>query len=701
MTPTSQTPTAANALSAPVARAVPVVLDLHGVRRVDDFAWLRERTLPETSAYLRAERDFYDAQMAHAQPLRAALFDEMSRRVASTDRSVSWNRGECVYYTRVVAGKDYEQFLRDRAGNFTEQVLLDGNLVAGDAKYFALGLREVSPNGKILAYSVDLEGDEVYALRFRDLDSGEDLPDLVARSYYGGAWSADSSTFFYVVHDDAYRPFQIWRHVLGTRPADDRLVLEEPDEAFELIVEASRSGQYIVIHATSTDTSEAWLVPAADPSAPPRTVRPRRHGVLYRVTHAPRDGADILLIVTNDEATEFRLVRTLVGSAEQDSWTEVVAENPAERLVAADAFADHVVLTLRRDGSQLLRVLARAADDPWAAGREIHPDAAAGSIRLGRNEEYAAGSVIVETESYTEPLSWWSVSLSGDERTFVRRRATRGYDRTHYVSERVDVVAPDGAAIPVTIARRADTPLDGSAPCLIYGYGAYESCDDPLFDEALSVLLDHGVVFAHAHVRGGGERGRRWWLDGRLSAKQNTFSDFIAVADALAAEKVDPSRIIARGLSAGGLLMGAVFAQAPRRWRGLVAEVPFVDVVSTMLDESLPLTAQEWEEWGDPRRPGDFAWMLAYSPYDNVPELRDRPRLLVTAAVHDARVMYWEPAKWVAKLRATGSSDDAVLLRTELDAGAHSGPAGRYAHLQYEAEIYAWVLDAFGRSDTR
>ena len=708
--------------AAPVAGVEPVVLDLHGVRRVDDYAWLQDRQRPQTRAYLAAERGYYDAHMLHTHALRAALFDDMSRRVASTDRSVSWSRGGCVYYTRVVAGKEYPQFLRDCVGNFTEQMLLDENLVAGDSVYFALGVREVSPDGRLLAYSFDRDGDETFTLRFRDLGTAEDLPDLVPRSYYGGAWSADSSTFFYVVHDDASRPFQVWRHSVGggdidSGRRDDELVLEEADEAFELFVEASRSGGYVVIHSVSTDTSQAWLIPTSDPTAAPVSVQPRRRGVLYRVTHAPEvrgqgDGdagpeadsdqdSDVLLIVTNDEAREFRLVSAPVSTPGREYWTEIIPQNPNERLVAADAFAGYVVLTLRRDGSVFLRVHSRGKGGRWSLEHEVHPQIPAGTIQLGPNENYLDESVIVAIDSYTAPTAWYAVRLATGERALLKRRDVPGYDASAYVSQVIEVPAADGARIPVTVVRRADTPLDGTAACLIYGYGAYEACDEPTFDEALSVLLDHGVVFAHAHARGGGERGRQWWLDGRLSRKQNTFSDFVAVADSLAESMVDPARIVARGLSAGGLLMGAVYAQAPWRWRGIVAEVPFVDVVTTMLDESVPLTAQEYGEWGDPRRADDFAWMTAYSPYDNVPAVADRPRLLVTAALHDARVMYWEPAKWVAKLRATGSTDDSVLLRAELGACAHSGPHGRFAHLAYESEVYAWVLDSIARSDGR
>jgi len=361
-------------------------------------------------------------------------------------------------------------------------------------------------------------------------------------------------------------------------------------------------------------------------------------------------------------------------------------------------FARHVVLTLRRDGGTLLRIVSR---DGSLAVLDIHPGLPAGSIRLGRNEEYDTGVVTVVVESYTEPPAWYDVDLETGERTLLKRQDVPGYDRERYRSDRYAVEAPDGELVPVTLVWRDDTELDGTAPCLLYGYGAYEWTYDPEFDLALPSLLDRGVVFAHAHVRGGGELGRKWYVGGSLRHKQNSFTDFVAVADGLADGLVDGSAIVGRGLSAGGLLVGAAYSQAPRRWAGIVAEVPFVDVVTSMLDDSIPLTAQEWDEWGDPRRPDDFDWMLAYSPYDNLPAAADRPPLLVTGAVHDARVMYWEPTKWVAKLRATGSRDASVLLRMELGAGAHTGPSGRFAHLDYEAEVYAWILDRFGRSAVR
>ncbi len=680
--------------AAPIAPVEPTVHELHGVVRVDDYFWLRDSERAQTVEYLTAERAFYDARMAHARPLRDSIFDEMTRRTVPTDRSVSWRDNGSVYYTQTVPGKEYEQFLRSDAEEFTAELLLDENMLAGDSDYFSLGERLVSPDGELLAYSVDYDGSEFYTLHLRDLATGADRPDAIERTYYGAAWSADSSTLFYVAVDHAHRPHQVWRHRVGTPTTDDVLVYTDPDERFEVHVEGSRSGGAVIISSLAKDTSESWLVAADRPDEPPVVVEPRRPGVLYFVSHA----GDALLIVTNDGAQEFRLMRTPVASPGRASWTELIAEDPAERLVAADVFAQHVVLTVRRDGAPLLRILRRAGSTIDTQAIDVQAGIAAGTIQLGRNDDYGVDSVLVSVESYTQPTAWYDIDLDTGTRSLRRRMEVPGYDPELYVSATYQVEAADGVRVPVTVVRREDTPLDGTAPCLLYAYGAYEYSYEPEFDLGLPSLLDRGVVFAHAHVRGGGEGGRRWWLDGSLDRKQKTFSDFVAVADALADGLVDPAGLVARGLSAGGLLMGVAYSQAPRRWRGVVAEVPFVDVVTTMLDETIPLTAQEWDEWGDPRRPDDFAWMLEYSPYDNPPPLADRPRMLVTAALHDPRVMYWEPAKWVAKLRATGSTSDDLLLRMELGAGAHVGPSGRFGHLLYEAEVYAWVLDTLGHS---
>ncbi len=685
----------------PVAPVETTVHELHGVRRVDDYDWLRDKSSARTQAYLEAERAFYDASTAHLDPLRQELFSEMSRRTLPADESVSWLRGGYVYSTRTVEGREYTQLLRRKAEDLAVEgdfrVILDENELAEGHDYCRIGVCEPSPDGRLLAYAVDVNGDEVYVLRFRDLATGLDLADVVSPVHsLGGAWSADSGHFFYTVPDQAWRSHRVLRHELGTPPEEDVLVFEDSDEQYEVMIEESRSGDYVVIHTANRNTWEAWLVPTTDPTASPVVVEPRRPGIEYQVTHAPRADGDVLLIVTNDGAPEFRLMRTLVATPGRAHWEELVGEDPSERLEGAEVFANHVVLQVRREGNPLLRIVRR---DGSETAIDVHSGSEAAFIGLGRNEVYDTISVQVLVESYTDPPAWFDVSLETGDRVLRKRQEVPGYDQAAYVSERYAVETADGVLVPVTVARRRDTPLDGTAPCLMYAYGSYESTDWPLWDRALPSLLDRGVVYAHAHIRGGGEMGRNWWEAGHLATKQNTFSDHIAVANALADGMVDGDRIATRGLSAGGLLQGAVFSQRPDRWCGVVAEVPFVDVVTTMLDATIPLTAGEWDEWGDPRRPEDFAWLMAYSPYDNLPAAGTRPDLLVTGAVFDTRVQVFEPAKWTAALRASDPAwSPRCLFRVETGAGAHGGPSGRYAVLDYEAEIYSWVLERFGLS---
>jgi oligopeptidase B len=525
-------------------------------------------------------------------------------------------------------------------------------------------------------------------------------------------------------------------------------MLEEPDPQFDLNVRATRSGGLLVLWSASRDTTEVWVVDTADPSSPPRSVGGRRRGVEYHAEHLVRpDGTDTLLLVTNDGAQEFRLMAAPAPrAADQDHtvWRGLLPEHPAERLERVDAFAGHVVLSLRTDGEHRLRVVpldavGRGAAEggvsrptrpagfearppvvePASGARrvettfDIRPAFPAGSVALGVNQEYDATAVTVADQSYVHPPVWSDVDLATGQRTERHRREAPGHDPSTYVCGIRTFPAPDGTQVPATLVRHRDTPLDGTAPALLYGYGAYEDASDPEWDPALPSLLDRGVVFVHTHVRGGGEGGRQWWLDGRLDRKQNTFTDHVAVADGLAGASmaepiahgdrvetpalVDGTRLATRGLSAGGLVQAAVFTQRPERWRAVVAEVPFVDVVTTMFDPSVPLTAAEWDEWGDPRRKADFDWLLAYSPYDNLPPAGGRPDLLVTGAVNDPRVMVHEPAKWVAALRASDPAwSPRCAFRCELAAGSHSGPSGRFGHLAYEAEVLAWVLDRLG-----
>jgi oligopeptidase B len=682
---------------------------------VDNYAWMRDHSGPAFRDYLAAERAYYDAQSRHLAGLAGELYQEATGRTADrSEDSVGWNLRDFVYRTRTVQGRENLQFLRSQSGETGEELLLDENILAAETGYVDVGVREPSPDSALLAWSADTSGAEIYTMRIRDLTTGSDLPDVIDRSYPGSAWSADSRHLFYLVPDELNRPCQLWRHRLGTPAASDVLVLQESDARFELTLRTSRSGEQIIITAASRDTTEVALIPAAEPERAPQVVRPRRSGVEYRVDHAadPAGGSGWLYVVTDDGAPEFTLMRAPAAGPGVGDWTlvacaAVAPARPDTRLVSCDVLAGHLLLTLRRDGSPLLLI----ADLDGGSLREVRPALPAGSISVAHAEDYGATSVIIVEESLTEPPAWSELDLATGSRRLLKRRDVPGYDPSAYRTERIHATAPDGALIPVTLAYRdgavADgtvaggTALDGTAPCLLWGYGAYESCEDPAFDVSLPSLLDRGVVYALAHIRGGGENGRDWWQQGRLRAKPTTFGDFIAVADWLAGDApgsaplVDGTRIVSRGLSAGGLLQGAVYSRAPGRWRAVIAEVPFVDCVTTMLDPDIPLTINEWDEWGDPRNPDDFACLRSYSPYDN-PPAGPRPDLLVTGAVHDPRVLVHEPAKWVARLRETDTGDSRVLFRVELGAGAHTGPSGRFGHLHYEAEVHAFALDAMG-----
>jgi oligopeptidase B len=697
------------ATAPPTAERRPFTHTEHGIDRPDPYHWLGGDD-PAVLEHLVSERAFYDASVAHLDSLRSALKAEMLARLPTDDESARWSRRSYTYWTRHPVNSDYAELWRrlnhDSEGRSTTEsesssMFFDISQQDVGTGYLDVGLTLVSPDEDLLAYSVDTDGDEVFELRFRDLRSGDDLPDVVPRSYYGGAWSADSRWFFYTVHDDAYRAHQVWRHRIGTAASSDVLVLEEHDERFELTVRTTRSGGLVCVTAVSRRTSEVWAIPADEPDAPPRSVGGRRHGVTYEVEHAPTPTADRVLIVTNDDAVEFRLMSAPVPrDAGQDhtSWVEVRPESPDERLYRADAFADAVVLAYRAEGRHRLRIVGH--DDLAGDGITLRSRHEVGCLALARNTTYDTTAVTIRDETYLHPPIWSEVDLRTGATDEVHRAEAPGFDPATYVTERRTFPAPDGTAVPAVILHRGDVPLDGTAPALIYAYGAYEAVDEPEWDAGLPSLLDRGLVWVHALIRGGGEGGRRWWLDGSMRTKQHTFDDLVAVADGLARDGlVDGDRIATRGLSAGGLLQGAVFSQRPDRWRAVVAEVPFVDVVTTMFDASIPLTVTEWEEWGDPRVREELDWMLAYSPYDNLPAPGARPDLLVTGAVHDPRVMVREPAKWVAALRHSDPEwSPRLQFRCETGAGAHVGPSGRVAHLAYEAEIYAWVLDRLGVS---
>jgi oligopeptidase B len=670
----------------PFAAERPELLEAHGDRRVDPYYWLRDKDNPEVIAYLEAENAYADAVMAPTVPLQERLYREIVGRVQETDYTAPtlykgwWN------YVRTVEGKDYEIYCRRRATmEAPEEILLDGNELAKGHEYFDLGYAERSPDETLLAYAVDLDGSERHELRVRDLATGADLDDVVRGVYYGSAWSADSRTLFYVMPDAAMRPFQVWRHVLGTPTEDDALVMQEDDERFELSVEPTKSERYIVLTSASQVTSEIRFLPSDEPEAQPRLFEARRYGIEYSIDHQ----ADRFLILTNDGARNFRLMAAPVSSPGRDAWTEVVPERSGVRLNYTDVFSGHVVLGQRSDGLQRLEVLDCSTGNLHVVDQ---PDSAYTAFP-GSDPNYDSNVMRFFYTSLTAPFSAVDYDMRTRERTLVKEQPVRGgYDRAAYVTERLWAAAPDGVRVPISLVYKRGLRRDGTSPALLYGYGAYELSTDPMFDPARLSMLDRGFVFAIAHVRGGGEMGREWYEDGKFLHKTNTFTDFIACAERLVElGYTNPRRLAIRGRSAGGLLIGAVVNMRPDLFACAVAQVPFVDALTTMLDDKLPLTVNEFEEWGNPAEEDFYRYIKAYSPYDNV-RAADYPALLVTTGLNDPRVSYWEPAKWVAKLRVLNRGDVAVLLKTQMGSG-HSGPSGRYESWREEAFITAFVLD--------
>ncbi len=694
----------------PEAPRHPHVMEAHGTTRQDDWYWLRDRDDPDVIAHLEAENAYTDAVMAPTADLQKALFEGIRSRVRETDAEAPARSGGWWYYSRTVQGMQYPIMCRrpDPAGRLggaqvtadaragtpgDEVTMLDENSLAG-GDYLAVGVFDVSPDHSLLAYSTDFDGSEMYTLHFRDLATLTDLQDTIEGVYYGSAWATDRRSFFYVRPDDAMRPWQVWCHRLGTPSAEDRLVYQEDDERFFVDVQLSRSHQRIVIASASKTTSEVHWLDAAHPSGPPRIVMARQSGVEYDAEH---DG-DGWLILTNGPGpdggpvTNFELRRI-----DEDGATRtIVAHRPDVKLEHVDAFAGFIAVGERsgRDGLERLRIIGRDATQ-----HVVEQPETAYSLLGGQNPDWDQPAYRFGYTSLVTPRTSVDYYVAERRREEIWSQVVPGYDPARFRTERVWATAPDGVRVPISVVARRDLELDGSSPGLLYGYGAYEACMDPYFSIAAINLVERGPVYAIAHIRGGGELGRPWYEQGRMEHKTNTFTDFVAAAEALIAGKwVDGARLAARGGSAGGLLMGAVVNLRPDLWRAVVAEVPFVDVVTTMSDTSLPLTVTEWEEWGDPLHdPAAFARMVAYSPYDNVVAHDRYPAIYATAGLNDPRVGFWEPAKWVARMRSVGAGgpERPVLLRTELGAG-HGGPSGRYDTWRDEARVQAFILAQTG-----
>ena len=649
----------------------------------DPFHWLRDRDDPDTITYLEAENRHADEWFAPHNDLIETIFGEIKSRIQETDQSVPTLKDGWWYATRTVEGSDYAIHCRGRSRETaTEAVLLDENTEADGHEYFSIGSFDVSPDTRLLAWSSDTDGSEHFTMRIRDLTTGRDLDDVIAdTSWAGTAWSADSQHLFYVTYDEQERPSTVWRHRVGTSQADDVRVFDEPDERFYVGIDLTRNGEWIIIDADSKTSSESLLIPAVEPLKAPSVVRPRADNLEYHIDH----WGDRFIVLTNLDAEDFKVMTA--PNDDPASWTDFIAHTPGNRITRADTFADHLVIHEWVEAQPRLRIVQRdGSSTAVPVGDEPH------DVELDSNPEWHTEWVRFATESMTSPGSVWEHNVRTGEQVLLKRQPTPNVELERYESERRWAVAPDGTRVPYDIVR-----LRGAAPgpTLVYAYGSYEASMPPWFSVARLSLVDRGWTWVLAHPRGGGEMGRRWYLEGKLLAKRNTFDDTNAVADDLVANGlVDPRRLAVRGGSAGGLLVGACTTLRPELWAAAVAEVPFVDVVNTMSDPSLPLTVTEWEEWGDPRNEPFASYMLSYSPYDNT-SARAYPALFVTAGLNDPRVAYHEPAKWVARIRDVRTNDAPLVLRTEMGAG-HGGASGRYDRWRDEARVCAFLLAALG-----
>jgi oligopeptidase B len=678
-------------LTPPVAKTVPKKITTLGDTRVDNYFWLRDRKDPDTIKYLEDENHYTEAVMKHTDALQSKLYAEMLGRIKQTDLSVPTKRDDYYYYARTIEGQQYAVYCRKHGSlEAPEEVLLDGNAMAEGKKYFRIGNYAVSPNHKLLAYSVDYEGDEAYTIRVKDLATGKLLKDSIPNTYYSLEWANDNATFFYTVLDEAKRPFKIFRHALGVKK--DTLVYHETDERFTVELSKTRSRAYIFINIGSSLTSEVRYVSADSPKESFHVVLPRVQETEYDVTHH----GDSFFIRTNDSAKTFRVVQAPVKDPSKANWKEIVPARADVTVEGVNSFKDYLVIEERDRGLNKIRIQTFQNGAPSADIHYIDFPEPVYTAGVGDNAEYGTKLLRFGYTSLITPSSVFDYNMETHERELKKQQEVLGgYDPSQYQSERLFATASDGVKVPISLVYKKGLVKNGKAPMLLYGYGAYGISMDPGFASDRLTLLDRGFVYAIAHIRGGADLGKPWHEDGRILKKVNTFTDFIASAEFLIAQKFTSSdRLVIQGGSAGGLLMGAVTNMRPDLFAVVVAMVPFVDALNTMLDASLPLTVGEYEEWGNPNEKQYYDYIKSYAPYENV-AAKPYPTILVTAGLNDPRVSYWEPAKWVAKLRTMKKDDHRLLLKTNMGSG-HFGASGRYEHLKESAFNYAFILDALG-----
>ncbi|MCH7557013.1 MAG: S9 family peptidase [Planctomycetes bacterium] len=676
-------------IAPPAAKVIAKADTLHGDTRIDNYYWLREKSNPEVIKYLEAENKYTKAMMRHTEKFQEQLYKELLGRIKETDLSVPEKIDDYYYYSRTEEGKQYSINCRKKASpEAKEEILLDQNALAEGHDYFRIGVFRISPDHRLLAYSVDTNGSETYTLYVKDLISGELLEDKVSNTYYSVEWANDNKTIFYNVLDKAKRPYQLYRHELGSKPRNDVLVYHEKDDSYYLSISKTKSRQYLFITLKSNTTTEVRYLKADRPLDDFIVMHPRQHKMEYYIAHHN----DKFYIRTNDKARNFKVMEAPVENPTKSNWQELVGHRDSVKIDGIEALKNHLVLYERENGLKKMRIMN-------LANHEIHyvdfPEPVY-TFRPNRNPDFNTNILRFTYTSLVTPRSVYDYDMDGKTRELKKRyEVLGGYDPSLYQSERIFAKASDGTMVPISLVYKKGIVKDGNNPLFLYGYGSYGSSSEPGFSSNRLSLLDRGFLYAIAHIRGGGTMGRYWYEQGKLLHKKNTFTDFIACAEHLIAEKyTSRAKLVINGGSAGGLLMGAVTNMRPALFKVVIAKVPFVDVINTMLDASIPLTVIEYEEWGNPNEKEHYDYMKSYSPYDNV-EAKKYPSILITAGLNDPRVQYWEPAKWAAKLRAFKTDENILLLKTKMGAG-HGGASGRYDYLKDIAFEYAFIFDLFG-----
>ncbi|NOT71336.1 MAG: S9 family peptidase [Hyphomicrobium sp.] len=699
------------ALTPPAAARRPATATHHGVTLTDDYAWLRAPNWQEVMrkpdlldaairSYLEAENAYTASQLASTGALQDTLFNEMKARLKEDDRQVLQPHGPYEYFPRFVKGGQYAQMCRVPLGLSPDdapgqvQVLLDGNAEAKGKSYWDLGGAAHSGDHKLFAYATDDKGSELYTIRIRDMATAQDLSDEIPDTRGGMVWARDGRTLFYVKVDDNHRPKYVYRHTVGTAASEDALVYMEADDGMFVGLGATQSQKYITIEVHDHDTSEVHVIDADAPKAPPRLITPRRPGHQYGVEHH----GSKLIITTNSNASEdFRIVEVPADNPGEANWTGIVPHKPGRLIIEVAVFKDYMARLEREDSLPRIVITKLNTSEEHA----IAFDEEAYSLGMSAGYEFDTTRIRFTYSSLTTPSETYDYDMATRTRTLRKRQEVpSGHTPADYVTRRLFAPSHDGELVPVTLLYKKSTPLDGSAPLFLYGYGAYGIAMPASFSTARLSLVDRGFIYAIAHIRGGKDKGYRWYTDGKLKGKPNTFKDFIAAGEFLVQQGLTTrGNIVANGGSAGGMLMGAVANMAPDLFLAIIADVPFVDVLATMLDKDLPLTPPEWPEWGNPIESAeDFATIQSYSPYDNV-EAKAYPHILALAGLTDPRVTYWEPAKWIAKLRAKNTSDNLVLLKTNMGAG-HGGASGRFDSLKDTALNFAFALKVAGKTSS-